>query len=592
MKFIRTIINLFFLRRACDWFVVCILFLSFQTSAQYSLKIQVADSSFQKQFQKTLNYKTNFTDSLSRNKVLFVVQQKLFERGYLAASFDSMVFKDSALTAILFTGEVYKWAKLSKGMLDEGMLTEAGLSEKSFRNKIFTAKSFTALQKQIIKWFENHGYPFATVKLDSVQFMNDGIYATMQLTKNNRIVIDSIIVKGNARIGLDYLLSYLSIKKGDLYNESTIRSISVRLKELPMVTETKPFAVEFSRDRAIITLFIDDRKASQADGVLGILPNEQKGGKVNVTGEIRLRLISPFGRGEQVELNWKQPAPKTQDLKTRINYPFLLSTPFGIELGLNIYKKDTTYVDVFKQATVQYLLQGGNYFKAYVSTKNSSLLSTNSLTNATVLPSYADVKTTTYGLGYKSEKLDYRLNPRRGYSFDIAAGTGNKKIAKNSKLKDELYKNIDLTSAQYNGDYTVDFYFPLASKIVLNVGSKGAYLSAKEIFQNELFRFGGLKSLRGFDEESIYANEFYMLKTELRYLLDRNSFLQIFFNGAYYKSKTRDGVLYDTPYGFGAGITFETKIGIFSLNYALGKQFNNPILFRAAKVHFGIVNYF
>lgn len=46
------------------------------------------------------------------------------------------------------------------------------------------------------------------------------------------------------------------------------------------------------------------------------------------------------------------------------------------------------------------------------------------------------------------------------------------------------------------------------------------------------------------------------------------------------------------PVGFGAGITFETRLGIFSFNYALGKQFNNPILFKEGKVHFGIVNYF
>ena len=31
---------------------------------------------------------------------------------------------------------------------------------------------------------------------------------------------------------------------------------------------------------------------------------------------------------------------------------------------------------------------------------------------------------------------------------------------------------------------------------------------------------------------------------------------------------------------------------IFSLNYALGQQMGNPADFRAAKVHFGIVNSF
>lgn len=141
-------------------------------------------------------------------------------------------------------------------------------------------------------------------------------------------------------------------------------------------------------------------------------------------------------------------------------------------------------------------------------------------------------------------------------------------------------------------EYTIDFYFSLAKRIVLNAGSKGAYLQAPEIFTNELFRFGGLKTLRGFDEESIYASQYYIGKAEFRYLLEQNSFLFIFINGAWYENKSRDIYIHDTPAGVGAGITFQTRLGIFSLNYALGRQFGNPILFRSAKVHFGIVNYF
>ena len=47
-----------------------------------------------------------------------------------------------------------------------------------------------------------------------------------------------------------------------------------------------------------------------------------------------------------------------------------------------------------------------------------------------------------------------------------------------------------------------------------------------------------------------------------------------------------------TPFGFGLGISFETKAGIFSLNYALGYQENELAPLRAAKIHFGFVNFF
>ena len=46
------------------------------------------------------------------------------------------------------------------------------------------------------------------------------------------------------------------------------------------------------------------------------------------------------------------------------------------------------------------------------------------------------------------------------------------------------------------------------------------------------------------------------------------------------------------PYGFGAGISFGTRAGVFSLSYALGSQRGNPILIRAAKIHFGFISLF
>ena len=51
-------------------------------------------------------------------------------------------------------------------------------------------------------------------------------------------------------------------------------------------------------------------------------------------------------------------------------------------------------------------------------------------------------------------------------------------------------------------------------------------------------------------------------------------------------------VVFDTPYGFGVGTTFETGAGIFSISYAVGSQLDNPIDLRGAKVHFGFLNYF
>ena len=66
----------------------------------------------------------------------------------------------------------------------------------------------------------------------------------------------------------------------------------------------------------------------------------------------------------------------------------------------------------------------------------------------------------------------------------------------------------------------------------------------------------------------------------------------MFFDWAYVEQRLKDSFNNDFPFGFGAGLNFETKAGIFGLSYALGKQNNNPIDFKSAKIHFGYVNIF
>jgi outer membrane protein assembly factor BamA len=583
--------------KACNTVRIIILFffivITFSSQAQYSLTIL----SYQKDQQKNLDgilkqLKINYTfpDTLNRRKELNNVLIALYGNGYLAASFDSFAVDTTMLTAYLNHGTIYKWVRLSKGNMDEGIMSEAGFREKVYRGKPVNLNNLRKIQDRVLSSCENNGYPFAEVRLDSVQANAGNIKAALNLTKGLFITIDSIIVKGNARLAEIYLYNYLGIKPHMAYNEELISQISTRLKELPMVAETRSFNISFHEDKASIYLYLENKKASQLDGVIGVLPDTS--GKVVISGDVHVRLHSSFGYGELFDLNWKQPLPKTQDLKIKFNYPFLFSTPFGIDLNFSIYKKDTTYVQLERNIGIQYLLTGGNYIKAFYNNKTSSLINVKQFEFVTVLPPFADITTNSYGLGLRSEKLDYRLNPRKGYSVECTAAVGVKNIKKNSKLVLVDYDSLQLKSTQYNGEITGDYFLPVFNRGVIDIGTKAGFLESPDIFQNELYRIGGLKTLRGFDEESILASRYIIGKLEYRYLIEQNSYLFMFVNAMYYERRERNNFRHDVPIGFGAGITFETKLGIFSLNYALGREFSNPILFRSAKIHFGLINYF
>ena len=119
--------------------------------------------------------------------------------------------------------------------------------------------------------------------------------------------------------------------------------------------------------------------------------------------------------------------------------------------------------------------------------------------------------------------------------------------------------------------------------------SAGIVVSKDPIYENETFRIGGSRRLRGFDEESILSTWFNVLTLEWRFLFGQNSYAYLFGDFCYTQRNTVGSFQEDFPIGFGGGVALETKVGVFGLSYALGTQQGNPISFNNSKVHFGSV---
>lgn len=521
-----------------------------------------------------------------------VVLLDLFSRGYLTARFDSVINDSSQSRAYLYIGEKYKLSSLRRGNIDTKILSDVGYKSKYFAGNAFVYSEVSETIEKIIKYCENSGYPFAEVTLDSLEISGNEISASLNLKKNVKILIDSILVKGNGKISRKYLQNYLSIKPNDLYNESEIKAISNKLKEIPFISEIKPPEVIFIKDRAKVMLYLNKKKASQFNGIIGFMPNDKTTGKLVINGELKLKLLSAFGRGELIDFFWRSIEKSTQELNLNFAFPYLFSTPFGIDYKFNLFKKDTSYLTLNNNIGIQYLFSTLTYIKAFAEIQSSSIIKASGLENATVLPDYADISSTLYGIELAHERLDYRLNPRKGYFIKLSGAAGIKNIKINDKVNPVLYDSLQLKSNQYKLVADAGIFLPFFKRHTFYFNSKNGYIINNNLFENELFKIGGLKTLRGFDEESIHPSMFSILTIEYRFLFERNSYFNVFINGAYYEKNLYNSFVHDTPYGFGAGVNFETKVGIFSLNYALGSQFGSSIEFKQSKIHFGIVSYF
>lgn len=557
---------------------------------KYVLTIKAIDSAQGKDF-KMPDYPKKLESVAVCKKAIQTVLFQLYDQAYLSASADSVVQDSLRCTAYLNVGKKYEWAYLSKGNVDEGVLSQAGYRQKIYTHKPFYYKNVRRLMDKVLVFYEDHGYPFAQIKLDSVVLNKNMITASLQIWKSRQEKIDSIEVKGDLKLSPEYLYGYLGIKPGDLYNESRIKEISTRLKALSFLYETKPTQVVFVEDKVKILLYLGKKSANQFNGIVGILPNNT--GKITLTGDVSLQLQNSFHHAEEIGFHWQHIQAQTENLTLHFSYPYFFSTPLGADADLKLFKQDTTYLQVDSKIGLKYLLIGGNYWKAFYENISSTLLSTSSLQyQISNLPPYADVTTQLYGIEYKANGLDYIYNPRKGYEIFVNAAVGTKVIHQNQKLNPQIYEGLKLKSNEYRINVKGAVYIPFFSRSAFKLGAQAGYVDAPSLLLNDLYRIGGFAVLRGFDEQSIYASAYGVGTVEFHYLLEQNSYMFLFFDQGWYQKNTDLVSIHDMPYGFGAGMSFQTKAGIFSIDYALGKQFSNPVNFREGKINFGIASYF
>lgn len=542
---------------------------------------------------KRLNYERTHKTKASVISELKKICNYYQEKGFLMAGFDTLEQTSQNLVVNLEPGTQFRWARIKIGNLNPTLASKFGFKESYYASKPVQFKKIIQLKDKVLSYYENNGYPFVSFRLDSVESSEQGLKAVINVQKNQFIKLDSVIVSGTAKVNEKFLYRYISIFPGKPYNESSLNKCSNALQQLPFIRQSKPQLVRLTDKTNKLILFLDKKEASQFDGIIGVQPNTTNG-KTIITGDVKIKLVNGILRnGETFDLEWRRLQELTQDFKGKVIYPYMFGSTFGTDYMLKIYKKDTSFIDISNDLGIHYYFSGLNYIKLQIKQRNSNLISTYGLNSVTTLPSFADVTTQQNGFGIFYEKLDYRFNPKKGISIQMNASAGSKRIRKNPKINDIAYDNILLNSTQYNYDAIINTYTHLGGNNVLKIGVQSASIFGNApVFRNEFLRIGGLRTLRGFDEESIFTT-FYIIPTiEYRFLFSRNSSIIVFTEGAFYEANGYNSYLNDTPISVGTGINFETKAGILSINYALGNQFNNGFDARNGKIHFGLTALF
>ena len=115
------------------------------------------------------------------------------------------------------------------------------------------------------------------------------------------------------------------------------------------------------------------------------------------------------------------------------------------------------------------------------------------------------------------------------------------------------------------------------------IKNQSYYLQSDDYVINELYRFGGINSIRGFNENSLQANAFTGIIAEYRYLLASNLYLHSITDYGYFQDKTSN--IEDRLLGLGFGFGLFTKNGLFNLVYANGSTSEQAIKLSNSIVH-------
>lgn len=514
----------------------------------------------------------------------------LHAQGYLEAYIDSCTTDSTGSICPVVLGREYRWAKLSSGSIPKEIASQARFKEKLLVGKPVSPQQLGRLMDDMLRDRENNGHPFARVWLDSLRQDEEGLHAVLRMDQGPLVKFDSVVVRGDARTSMRYLQAYIGVKPGDLYNESMVLAVERRIRELAFVTQRQRPYVQFTQDQTKLFLFLDHKKASSINGVIGLQPDPITG-QIGFTGDLDLRLRNALKRGEAIALNWRRLQDQTQDLRLGFNMPFAFNTPFGIDANLRLFRRDTTFLEVNARGGLDYLLSQGDKVSIFVNSKGTNRLGSNLVTQ----PGLADVKILSYGLGLQRERFDYRFNPRRGHSLEAEASVGRKRSSTAVLLppgSEPGQQLPDQRTVQYELTGKAVGHIPLRRRSTFRFAAQGGWMVNDDLYRNELYRIGGLRTLRGADEASILASAYAIGTVEYRFVYEENANFFLFVDQGWWEDGAQETLVNDTPLGFGAGTTFETKAGLFSLTYALGSQFGAPILLRGGKIHFGFISLF
>ncbi len=541
-------------------------------SQELSLEIY-SQNSDENRLLSTVEFNKNFSDLEELKNELNFVLEKLKKIGFIKAEINQIQQIKNTKYKAEFSlknqiKNVYVFGMDSIALKDYKNYTKIN-NKKALILPIEKVEDFFKKLNQLLS---NKGFPFNSAKLTNIErFENDNLMAEIEINFEKERKIDKIVVKGYENFPESYLKYMTKYKIGEKFNLDEIQQNSELLNQLRFVKQIKKPEILFTEDSTSIYLYLEKQKRNNFDGFIGFSSDESDN-NIQFQGYLDFELVNNFNFGEEIEFLYKSEKNADRILKTNIDLPYIFKSPIGANLGLILTKKDSSFVT--NEQFVSFFYKNSRNHKFSLGIRSIQSDEQLEIPNA----DFQDYKTFFSDFIYEYSKYnqDNLLFPiKENYLFKISQG----KRTSNDQQNNQLFINMDLTKI---------FDFGLKNSIYLNF--KSEILDSETYFSNELSRFGGANSIRGFDENSFFSNKYFLLITEYRLKLNNTIYINSIFDVGNYENKLINA--YNNIYGVGMGVGLLTKGGIFSLSYALGSDMKQTLDTKNAKIHIKYSSFF
>ena len=441
--------------------------------------------------------------------------------------------------------------------------------KKHYSIKINELESFLTKSSEDIA---NKGYPFNKIQLNNIKdFDSTNLYASINIELNDKRKSDKVIIKGYENFPKAFLKHYLKYSNKDDFNFDVIKKKSEEINKLGFVRQIKDPEILFKKDSTIIYLYLEKVKNNSFDGFIGFATNEENE-KLEINGYMDIRLHNTLNYGEKINVNYRSTSDNNRFLKTNITTPYIFNTALGLELDLNLTKKDSTYIKDEQSVGLNFLIKNKHNLSFHLSTLNST--SSLETTNELIKDYKSNFKKIKYD--FKKVNINNKLIPVK-FLTSIELSTGKRKDNLETKTQNryfiKTFNNFNITKS---------------SSIYLNLEAYG--LNSSNYYLNEMLLFGGINSIRGFEENSIATNKLFLINTEYRIKLNNDIYINTILDTAYYENTLAN--IRDNIYGVGFGLNINTNSGVFRLNYANGIKKGQDIDLKLSKIHVSFSNIF